>query len=147
MTACAPNFLAIDFIRKIAHIEHHLSAMVDGRGAIRYSAVASCCPSSAVSFIRRRSRRAQRFRFGAGKLDEMGRVSRNEIILGVLVLIAILLWVLAGDYIDATVVAFMVISTMLILGVLTWNDMARYHSALDHDRTAGDAGRDGRWAK
>ena len=36
---------------------------------------------------------------------------------------------LAGDYIDAAVVAFMVVSVLLVLGVLRWDDMARYHSA------------------
>jgi len=59
----------------------------------------------------------------------MGPLSRNEIILGVLVLIAIVLWIVAGEYIDGAIVAFMVISALLVLGVLTWNDMARYHSA------------------
>ena len=59
----------------------------------------------------------------------MGTLSRNEIILGVLVLIAIVLWVFAGGYLDAAIGAFMVISLMLVLRVITWDDMARNHSA------------------
>ena len=63
------------------------------------------------------------------RLAEMGALSRNEIILGILVVIAIVLWVTAGDAIDAAIVAFMVISALLVMRVLRWGDMARYHSA------------------
>jgi L-tartrate/succinate antiporter len=52
----------------------------------------------------------------AGKqLAEMGPLSRNEGILAVLVVIAVALWILAADYFDAAIVAFMVISLMLVL--------------------------------
>ena len=59
----------------------------------------------------------------------MGSLTRNEIILTVLVVAAILLWVLGGDFVDAAIVAFMVVSMMLICRVVTWDDMAKYHSA------------------
>jgi L-tartrate/succinate antiporter len=63
------------------------------------------------------------------QLAEMGPLSRNEKILGALVLVAISLWILAADYFDAAIVAFMVISLMLVLRVVTWGDLARNHAA------------------
>src|ERR1043165_6598352 len=59
----------------------------------------------------------------------MGPLSHNERILGVLVLIAITLWILAGDYFGAEIVAFLVIAVMLVLRVVTWRDLARNDAA------------------
>jgi L-tartrate/succinate antiporter len=59
----------------------------------------------------------------------MGRLSRNETILGALVVLAVLLWILAADYFDAAIVAFLVISALLVLRVVTWEDLARNHAA------------------
>src|SRR5208283_4560580 len=59
----------------------------------------------------------------------MGSVSWRERVLGVLVLGAIVLWVIGGSFIDPTLVAFVALSLMLVLGVVTWGDMARNHSA------------------
>jgi L-tartrate/succinate antiporter len=51
------------------------------------------------------------------------------VMLAILVCFAVLLWIFAAESIDAAIVAFIVISLMLILGVVTWDDMARNHSA------------------
>jgi L-tartrate/succinate antiporter len=67
--------------------------------------------------------------WAGSELGKMGRISRHEVILAVLVSCAILLWVLGGSFIDAAMAAFVVISLMLVTGVLTWDDMAKNHSA------------------
>ena len=43
--------------------------------------------------------------------------------LGVLVVIALLLWIFGGDIMEATTAALVVISLMLILKVVTWDDI------------------------
>lgn len=67
--------------------------------------------------------------WAGAELMKMGRVTWRESTLGVLVLCAILLWILGGSFIDPTLAAFVVLSAMLVLGVVTWGDMARNHSA------------------
>ena len=42
---------------------------------------------------------------------------------------AIVLWVVGDWFIDPTLVAFAALSLMLVLGVVTWGDMARNYSA------------------
>jgi len=68
-------------------------------------------------------------KWAAGELAKMGGMTIREIILTVLVLIAITLWVVGGDYIDAATTAFIVVSLMLVAGIITWDDMARNNAA------------------
>ena len=129
MTGCAPNFLAIDFIRKIAHV--NLTYQQWFLAAAPFAIpLLLLLPLIGYVVCPPELRKSPEIpKWARERLAEMGPLSRKEIILGVLVLLAIVLWVTAGDYIDAAIVAFMVISALLVLGVLKWNDMARYHSA------------------
>lgn len=61
--------------------------------------------------------------WAAKELDRQGPMSRNEKLLGVLVLIALALWIFGGKFIDATTVAVVVVSLMVILRVVTWDDI------------------------
>jgi len=129
MTGCAPNFLAIDFIRKIAHVDIGYGQWFFAAAPFAITLLIAL-PLLGYVFYPPTLRKSPEIPAWAAKqLDEMGPLTRNEGILALLVLIAIVLWVFAGDYIDAAIVAFMVISTMLILRIVAWEDMARYHSA------------------
>jgi len=129
ITGCAPNFLAADFARKLAHVDitwtrWFLAAAPFGiplllalplLGYIVYPPSVKQSPEIPI--------------WASKQLAEMGALSRNEKILGILVLIAISLWILAADYFDAAIVAFLVISVMLVLRVVTWRDLARNDAA------------------
>jgi L-tartrate/succinate antiporter len=57
------------------------------------------------------------------ELKGLGRLTRNEVVLVVLVLMALMLWIFGGDVISASLVGLVVICAMLLLGVLSWNDI------------------------
>jgi L-tartrate/succinate antiporter len=59
----------------------------------------------------------------------MGPITRNEIILAILVVVALLLWIFGGAYVDATTAAFVVIALMLVTGVVTWDDVVANKAA------------------
>jgi L-tartrate/succinate antiporter len=59
----------------------------------------------------------------------MGPLSQREITLGVLVLIALVLWIFGGDIMEATTAAIVVICLMLLLKVVTWDDITANKSA------------------
>ena len=63
------------------------------------------------------------------ELEKMGGINSKELLLGILVVIALLLWMFAGSYINATTVALVVISLMLMCGVFTWKDMVANSAA------------------
>jgi L-tartrate/succinate antiporter len=129
ITGCAPNFLAADFVRKLAHVDISWTSWF-------FAAAPFCIPLllalpliGYVLYPPSVKQSPEIPRWAGQQLAEMGPLSRNEMILGALVLVAIALWIFADHYFEAAIVAFMVISVMLVLGVVTWDDMARNHSA------------------
>jgi L-tartrate/succinate antiporter len=59
----------------------------------------------------------------------MGPLSRREIMLGILVVIALVLWIFGSDIMEATTAAILVISLMLVLKVVTWDDITANKAA------------------
>lgn len=60
----------------------------------------------------------------AGKeLTAMGNLSRNEMLLLVFVVMALLLWIFAGQYIAGALVGLLVISLMLICKIVSWDNI------------------------
>jgi L-tartrate/succinate antiporter len=68
-------------------------------------------------------------KWAGAELEKLGRLSSREIVLGALVLLALALWIFGGDFINATTVALAVISLMLVLKVVSWDDMVRNSAA------------------
>ena len=58
------------------------------------------------------------------ELKEMGKISRNEIIMTILACLALLLWIF-GSYFDihATVTALAVLCLMVLFKIISWNDI------------------------
>lgn len=129
ITGCAPNFLAADFARKLAHVDITWTRWFFAAAPFGIPLLLAL-PLLGYLVYPPSVKQSPEIPIWADKqLKEMGGLSRNESILGVLVLIAIALWILAADYFDAAIVAFMVISVMLILGVVSWRDLARNDAA------------------
>jgi L-tartrate/succinate antiporter len=57
------------------------------------------------------------------ELDRMGRISRKEIGMAFLALLALGLWIFGGGFIDATTVAMVVIGLMVLSGIVSWDDI------------------------
>lgn len=129
MTACAPNFLARDFISKIAHVTITYGDWMRASLPFALPLLLALPLLTYVFFPPQVKRSPEASDWARRELQTMGAITWRESVLAVLVLSAILMWVLGGSYIDATLAAFLVLSLMLVLGVLTWNDMARNHSA------------------
>jgi L-tartrate/succinate antiporter len=67
--------------------------------------------------------------WAAQQLRELGPLTTKEIRLGVLVLLALALWIFGGAYVNATAVTLVVISLMLVTSVFTWGDVVGNASA------------------
>jgi L-tartrate/succinate antiporter len=67
--------------------------------------------------------------WAAGELGKMGGPSSREITLGVLVVVALVLWIFGGKYINATTAALVVICLMLVTRVVTWDDIVKNSAA------------------
>ncbi|MGO2880261.1 MAG: anion permease, partial [Halomonas sp.] len=56
-------------------------------------------------------------------LNKLGALTRNEILLVIMVVSALLLWIFAGDVVSASLVGLVVICCMLLTGIVSWNDI------------------------
>jgi L-tartrate/succinate antiporter len=129
MTALAPNFLAVEFARKIAHVD--ISFLVWMRATLPF-ALPLLLALPLLTYVLYRpgiNRSAEAAVWAGRELTAMGPPSRNEIVLGTLVMGAIVMWVAGGSIIDPTLAALLTLSLMLITGVLNWDDVAKNHPA------------------
>ncbi|HUI96130.1 MAG TPA: DASS family sodium-coupled anion symporter [Xanthobacteraceae bacterium] len=129
ITGCAPNFLAADFVRKLAHVDITWTRWFFAAAPFGIPLLLALPVIGYVLYPPTLKQSPEIPVWAGRQLHEMGTPSRDEWILAGLVLIAIALWILAADYFDAAVVAFMVISVMLIARVVTWDDLAKNNAA------------------
>jgi L-tartrate/succinate antiporter len=69
--------------------------------------------------------------WAAIELGRLGRFSRREGVLGLLILTAFSLWVFGGEWINATTAIFAVVSMMVVFRVLQWEEVVGNRSAWD----------------
>jgi L-tartrate/succinate antiporter len=129
MTACAPNLLALEFIKKIVHVDITYGQWMMASLPWALPLLLALPLLSYIFYPPEIKRSAEVPVWAGGELKKMGPISTKEIILAVLVLMAILMWVFGAYYVDPATAAFIVISLMLIFRVVTWSDMAKHHSA------------------
>ena len=123
LTALAPNVLAVELTRKIAKVDITWGQWFMGLlpvGVILILAV----PALTYWLYRPEVKEAPEVPAWAAKeLSTMGRVKRNEIVLGLLVSLALVLWVFFSEWIEPATVGILVTVLMLVLKVVTWNDL------------------------
>jgi L-tartrate/succinate antiporter len=129
MTACAPNLLAVELIKKIAHVDITWKQWFFAAAPFALPLLFGVPLLAYLFYPPQIKRGTEVVDWAASELKEMGQPSRHEIILALLVLLAIVLWVFGGAYVEPATAALIVIGLMLITGVITWNNMARNHTA------------------
>jgi L-tartrate/succinate antiporter len=129
MTACAPNFLAIEFIRKIVGVEisHQQWFFASAPFALP---LLLALPLLTWVFHRPEVKTSPAVpQWAAAELARMGPLSRREVILAVLVILAIVSWIFGGPYVEPSLTALIVVCLMLIFGVVSWKELAANHAA------------------
>jgi L-tartrate/succinate antiporter len=129
LTALAPNLLAVELVKKTAKIE---LAWMDWFIAAAPMGILLLIlvPLLAYWIYPPEVKEGAEVPAWAGKeLEKMGSVSQREITLGVLVVIALMLWIFGGKLMEATTAAILVISLMLVLRVVTWDDITANKAA------------------
>jgi L-tartrate/succinate antiporter len=67
--------------------------------------------------------------WAAEELKKMGRISVREISMALLALLALGLWIFGGEMINATTVALLVLSLMVMIGIVQWDDVLAHKQA------------------
>ena len=129
LTALAPNLLATELVRKTANIE------IEWVDWFMYFAPVGILLLALVPLLvywiypPEVKEGAEVPAWAAKELQKMGPLTRREIVLGILVVIALALWIFGGDIMEATTAAIAVIALMLVLKVVTWDDITANKAA------------------
>lgn len=129
ITSLAPNLLALNLVKETVNVEISWMQWFIGFlpvGLILLVAV----PFLSYKLYPPEIKASTEVPAWAGQeLGKMGKISRNEIIMAALAMLALVLWIVGRDFIDATMVALVVICLMLITGVIKWDDVLNNKAA------------------
>lgn len=67
--------------------------------------------------------------WAASELTKLGPITAKELTMAGLAVLALLGWIFAGDYLDATLVALIALSLMILTGVISWDDLLGHKQA------------------
>lgn len=123
ITSLAPNLLALSIVQKTAKVtitwtEWFVGFLPVGLLlflVVPYLAYKIYPPTQKVS--------EDVSRWAAAELTKMGPFSRKEGIMAGMALLALLLWIFGGSLLNATTVALLVLSLMIVTGIVTWDDV------------------------
>jgi L-tartrate/succinate antiporter len=123
VTALAPNVLAADLALRTIHVTLSWTDWFRGFAPAGFLLLA-IVPVLLYKIYPPETREAPEApRWAAEELRKMGPVSGKEMTLLALVLLALVLWIGGAKYIDATIAAILVVTLMVILRVVSWNDI------------------------
>lgn len=134
LTALAPNVAAIGIAKKIIGLEVHWSQWLYGFLPLGILLLI-LMPLLAYVVCKPEIKESPEIpKWAKSELDKMGPLSRNERIMGGAVLLAMFLWItgsnpnislpiLGSNYINPTMVVFVIISIMLLSGVICFDDI------------------------
>jgi L-tartrate/succinate antiporter len=123
LTGLAPNPLAIELVRKTAHVDITWMQWFTAMAPFGIVMLIALPLLGYVFYPPEVSSAEAVCEWAASELKKMGGVSRREVLLAALVIAALSLWIFGGDWIDATTVAIMVVALMVVLGVVSWDEI------------------------
>jgi L-tartrate/succinate antiporter len=123
VTALAPNLFAIELVRKATGVEITWTAWFSGFLPVG-GPLLILLPWLVYKLYPPEIRTSAEVpRWAAQELAKLGAITAKETIMAALVVIALGLWIAGGTVIDATMVALVGISLMLIFAVVSWDDI------------------------
>ena len=129
LTALAPNLLAIEMVNKIAKVSLTWTEWLVAFLPIGIVLLA-LIPLVTYWLYPPEVKAGDAVPKWAGEeLAKLGSLTNREITLGLLVLLALSMWIFGGNYINATTAALVVISLMLVFGVVRWDDIIKNSAA------------------
>ena len=123
ITGLAPNALAITIIEQEAHVRISRLQWFIGFAPIGFTLLLLTPLVLYVIYPPGIRIAPEVPRWAADQLQQMGPMTRQEVILFVLVGSALALWIGATDYIDPALTAILIVLLMVVSGVVSWDDV------------------------
>lgn len=123
ITALAPNLLALELISKTAKVTFTWTEWFMAFAPVGILLLLAVPLLTYLLYPPQVKSGDEVPNWAGAELAKMGGLSGREIGLGLLVLLALSLWIFGGDFINATTVAIAVIALMVVGRVVTWDDI------------------------
>jgi citrate:succinate antiporter len=129
ITASAPNILGVELAYKIVGVTISWSQWFL---AFAPTGIILLIVSPLLSYYLYKpqiSKNDEVVKWAQDELQQLGRISANEIKLIGLVLLSLSLWVFGASLINSTVVALLAVALMIAIGVVKWSEITAYKTA------------------
>jgi L-tartrate/succinate antiporter len=123
LTAMAPNLLAVEIVKKTAKLDISWMDWLTAFAPVGVLLLVSLPLLVYVLYPPTIKEGSEVPAWADEELRTMGGLSRREIILAVLVLLALAMWIFGGDFVNATTAALIVVSLMVLTRIVSWDDI------------------------
>ena len=123
LTGLAPNLLALEIAQKTAHVKIEWMQWFVAFAPIGILLLVAVPVVGYFLYPPEVKSGTEVPQWAAAELAKLGPLSKREMLLCGLVLLALGLWIFGTSFVDPTTAALVVISLMLLLGVIGWDDM------------------------
>ena len=124
LTAMAPNLLGLELVRKTTSVDISWMEWFTAFAPVGIPLLLALPPLTYVLCRPAIKEGTEVAAWAAGELHAMGNLSRPEITLAALVLLALVLWIGGAAYVNPTTAALVIVALMVLTSVISWNDIA-----------------------
>ncbi|MEW6545434.1 MAG: anion permease [Bacillota bacterium] len=129
LTSLAPNVLAVSLVKKTVNLDIVWSEWFLGFAPVGILLI-STLPLLIYKIYPPALKASEEVpAWAARELARMGRLTKNELVMALLAVLALLLWIFGSDVLDAATVALVALSLMLLTGIVAWDDVLAYKQA------------------
>ena len=129
VTAVAPNLLALDLVKKATGIEITWTQWFTGFLPIGVPLLLALPWLVYKIYPPEIRTSAEVPPWAAQELAKLGPITRRELTMAALVVVALGLWIFGGNLFDAALVALVAISLMVVCRVVAWDDILAHSAA------------------
>jgi L-tartrate/succinate antiporter len=129
LTGMAPNLLAVELVRRTLNVHITWMQWFTSFAPVGLGLLLALPPLVYLLYPPTIKQGNEVAAWAAEQLRSMGTLSGREVTLAVLVLLALMLWILGGTYVNPTTAALVVVGLMLLTSVVSWEDMAANRQA------------------
>lgn len=129
LTSLAPNLLALSIVNNLTGIEISWTDWWLGFLPIGICLFATVPLINYLIYPPTVKKSIHMPEWATSELAKLGPLTRQEIIMALLAMLALVLWVFASQWLNATTTALVVLCLMTLSGIVTWSDIIRHHQA------------------
>ena len=129
LTGLAPNLLAKELVKKTVNVDFAWGAWFIAAAPSGILMLAIVPLLTYWLYPPEIKQGAEVTEWAAKELEKLGGFTSHEITLGVLVALALVLWIFGGDYVNPTTAAVTVICLMMVFGIVSWDEITKNFAA------------------